>query len=94
MFQGYDSITPPGNPVPESRFVFSYTIEPGDLIPKRDDTVRPPGDAVFIDILVPTANLLPIVYGRATFDYGVTNAAGSANAEQSWIYISVRPPGA
>ncbi len=93
-FRGYDDLNPPdGQLVPESPYTHTLTIQSGDLVPRPDETVQPPVDAVFIDILVPTANLLPIIYGSATFDYRVTNGAGTVHAVQSSIYVSVRPPG-
>ncbi len=93
-FEGFDSITPPGgNVVPGAGYVLQHTVTSDDLIPKRDDTVQPPVAAVFIDIVIPTANLLAIEYGRGTFDYSVTNAAGTVPAVQTWIYVSTRPPG-
>jgi hypothetical protein len=93
-FHGFDSITPPGGElVPGAEHALDYVVQPGDLIPKRDETVSPPVDTVYIDFLIPTENLLAIVYGRATFDYVVANAAGKTPAEQAWIYVSTRPPG-
>lgn len=93
-FEGFDSIAPPGgNLVPGAGHALEHVVTPDDLVPKRDDTVQPPVDAVFIDIVIPTANLLAIEYGRGTFDYAVTNAAGTVTAVQTWIYVSTRDPG-
>lgn len=93
VFQGYDSITPPGTPVEGSSYTVVYEVREEDLIPKRDDTVDPPVDAIYVDFVIPTDKLLPISFGRATFDYTVKNDAGSTKALQSAIYVSVRPPG-
>lgn len=92
-FKGYDSVTPPGgNLVSGSEHVLRHAVTPDDLIPRRDDTVEPPVDAVFIDFVIPTDNLLVIGHGRGTFDYTVTNAAGTVPAVQTWIYVSTRVP--
>ncbi|MGF6709340.1 hypothetical protein QFZ41_000304 [Luteibacter sp. W1I16] len=94
-FHGFDSITPPwGDPLPGAAYTLDYVVQAADLVPKRDETVSPPVDAVFIDFLIPTTNLLAIEYGRATFDYAVTNTVGKADAEQAWIYVATRPPSA
>jgi hypothetical protein len=94
VFHGYDSITPPGGDlVPGAEYAFEHEVTSDDLIPQRDESVDPPADAVFIDVLIPTDNLLAILFGRATFDYTITNVAGEVSAEQAWIYVATRPPG-
>ncbi|HEY4293975.1 hypothetical protein [Luteibacter sp.] len=92
VFQGYDDTRPPpvGQPIPESAYTLDYDVVPTDLDPRQDDTAEPPVDAVFINILIPTRYLLPITYGRAHFDYTVTNDKGTGIAEQAWIYVATR----
>jgi hypothetical protein len=91
-FQGYTTPKPGGEPAPGSEYALKHTVVADDLIPKRDETVDPPVDAIFMDFLIPTANLLVIVFGSATLDYAARNTAGEVPAEQAWVYVSVRDP--
>lgn len=89
-FQGHEDLTPDSPSIPESAYTLERDVVLADMDPQQDDTVDPPVEAVFIDILIPTQYLLAIPYGRATFDYTVTNRYGSGQAVQAWIYVATR----
>lgn len=89
VFQGYDKLSG-GTPVDGTTFSGEYELTRDDLEMREDDTLLPPLVHAFVDILVPPACVLPIAYGRATFNYQATNAAGVSVAKEDAVYVDVR----
>lgn len=89
-FEGHKETDPRSDPIPGTLHELVYTILPGDLLEKEDDSVNPPVKARYIDIHIPRAKLEPIEYGSATFDYTAQNTSGPTKADRSWIYVVSR----
>ncbi|MET4674775.1 MULTISPECIES: hypothetical protein [unclassified Luteibacter] len=86
-----------GEPIPGTDTSGEHEITASDMSSRPDNTwPKPPPSSppsvnrAYVDITVDAGFLLPIVFGRATFDYTISNAVGTGFAKQDVVYVDVR----
>lgn len=86
-----------GEPIPGTDTSGEHEITASDMSSRPDNTwPKPPPSSppsvnrAYVDITVDAGFLLPIVFGRATFDYTISNTVGTGFAKQDVVYVDVR----